>query len=83
MPGSRFVVFEDAGHLPQEAQPQRFAALLTEFWDATEPARLAPDHGSRCCRRGHERLRAKDLADARFFEPLDVDVGARGLWRAL
>ena len=40
MPGSRFVVFEDAGHLPQEAQPRRFAALLTEFCDATEPARL-------------------------------------------
>jgi pimeloyl-ACP methyl ester carboxylesterase len=44
MPGSRFVVFEDAGHLPQEAQPRGFAALLTEFWDATEPARLAHDH---------------------------------------
>jgi pimeloyl-ACP methyl ester carboxylesterase len=44
MPGSRFVIFEGAGHLPQEAQPQRFAALLTEFWDATEPAQLAHDH---------------------------------------
>ena len=44
MPGSRFVVFEDAGHLPQEVQPNRFAALLTEFCDATEPARLTHDH---------------------------------------
>ena len=26
MPGSRFVVFEDAGHMPQEAQPHHFAA---------------------------------------------------------
>jgi pimeloyl-ACP methyl ester carboxylesterase len=44
MPGSRFVVFEGAGHLPQEAQPQRFAALLTEFCEGTEPAQLAHDH---------------------------------------
>ena len=44
MPGSRFVVFEGSGHLPQEAQPRRFAALLAEFCDATVPARLAHDH---------------------------------------
>jgi pimeloyl-ACP methyl ester carboxylesterase len=44
MPGSRFVVFEDAGHMPQEAQPHRFAAVVTEFCDATEPARLTHDH---------------------------------------
>ena len=44
MPGSRFVIFEGSGHLPQEAQPRRFAALLAEFCEATEPARLAHDH---------------------------------------
>jgi pimeloyl-ACP methyl ester carboxylesterase len=44
MPGSRFVVFDDAGHMPQEARPDRFAAVLTEFCDATEPARLTHDH---------------------------------------
>jgi pimeloyl-ACP methyl ester carboxylesterase len=44
MPGSRFVIFEGSGHLPQEAQPRRFAALLAEFCDATEPAQLAHDH---------------------------------------
>jgi pimeloyl-ACP methyl ester carboxylesterase len=44
MPGSRFVSFEDAGHMPQEAQPHRFAAELTGFVDATEPARLTHDH---------------------------------------
>ena len=44
MPGSRFVVFEGAGHMPQEAQPHHFAAVLTEFCEETEPARLTHDH---------------------------------------
>ena len=44
MPGSRFVVFEGAGHMPQEDQPHHFAAVLGEFCDATEPARLTHDH---------------------------------------
>jgi pimeloyl-ACP methyl ester carboxylesterase len=44
MPGSRFEVFPDAGHMPHGADPERFAALLTEFWETTEPAHLAADH---------------------------------------
>jgi len=44
MPGSRFVRFEDAGHMPQEAQPHHFAAVLREFFASTEPARLTHDH---------------------------------------
>ena len=44
MPGSRFEVFPDAGHMPHDADPERFAALLTEFCDGTEAARLAADH---------------------------------------
>ena len=44
MPGSRFVRFEDAGHMPQEDQPHHFAAVLTEFVESTEPARLTHDH---------------------------------------
>jgi pimeloyl-ACP methyl ester carboxylesterase len=44
MPGSRFEVFRDAGHMPHDAEPQRFAALLTEFCDTTDAARLAADH---------------------------------------
>jgi pimeloyl-ACP methyl ester carboxylesterase len=44
MPGSRFVRFEDAGHMPQEDQPHHFAAVLTEFVESTEPARLTADH---------------------------------------
>jgi pimeloyl-ACP methyl ester carboxylesterase len=44
MPGSRFEVFPDAGHMPHDADPERFAALLTEFCEATDAARLTADH---------------------------------------
>jgi pimeloyl-ACP methyl ester carboxylesterase len=44
MPGSRFEVFPDAGHMPHDADPERFAALLTEFCEQTEAAQLPPDH---------------------------------------
>jgi pimeloyl-ACP methyl ester carboxylesterase len=44
MAGSHLVIFEDAGHMPQEDQPHHFAAVLGEFVDTTEPARLAHDH---------------------------------------
>ena len=78
MPGSRFVVFEGAGHLPQEAQPRRFAALLDRVLrrDRARAARRTTT-GSRCCRTGHERRapvgarrvvsrgREPDRADAR------------------
>jgi pimeloyl-ACP methyl ester carboxylesterase len=40
MPGSRLVVFEDAGHFPFLEDPIRFARLLAEFVDETEPAEL-------------------------------------------
>ena len=44
MPGSRFEVFEGAGHMPHDDDPERFAALLTEFCETTEGARLEHDH---------------------------------------
>jgi len=44
MPGSRFEVFPGAGHMPHDADPERFAALLTAFCEATEAARLTADH---------------------------------------
>ena len=44
MPGSRFEVFPGAGHMPHDADPERFADLLTEFCDETDAARLSADH---------------------------------------
>jgi pimeloyl-ACP methyl ester carboxylesterase len=44
MPGSWLEVFPDAGHMPHDADPERFAALLIEFCRTTEPAQLTADH---------------------------------------
>jgi pimeloyl-ACP methyl ester carboxylesterase len=44
MPGSRLEVFSGAGHLPHDADPDRFAAVLTEFCNSTDGARLTADH---------------------------------------
>ena len=44
MPRSRFEVFPDAGHMPHDQDPERFAALLVDFCDATDPAQLTADH---------------------------------------
>ena len=44
MPGSRLEVFPGAGHLPHAADPDRFAAILTEFCDGTDAAELTADH---------------------------------------
>ena len=44
MPGSRFEVFPDAGHMPHDADPDRFVELLTQFCEETDAARLTADH---------------------------------------
>jgi pimeloyl-ACP methyl ester carboxylesterase len=44
MPGSRLEVFAGAGHMPHDADPERFGALLTEFYAGTQAAQLAADH---------------------------------------
>jgi pimeloyl-ACP methyl ester carboxylesterase len=44
MPGSRLEIFPGAGHMPHDADPQRFAALLTEFYAETDAAHLKADH---------------------------------------
>jgi pimeloyl-ACP methyl ester carboxylesterase len=44
MPGSRFEVFPGAGHMPHDADPERFASLLIDFCASTKPARLDFDH---------------------------------------
>jgi pimeloyl-ACP methyl ester carboxylesterase len=40
MPGSRFELFEGAGHFPHLQEPIRFSRLLARFINETEPARL-------------------------------------------
>ena len=44
MPGSEFVTFPDAGHMPHDDDPERFASALIEFCDSTDAAELTHDH---------------------------------------
>jgi pimeloyl-ACP methyl ester carboxylesterase len=40
MPGSRLEIFDDAGHFPQVHDQIRFAGILADFIDETEPASI-------------------------------------------
>jgi pimeloyl-ACP methyl ester carboxylesterase len=40
MPGSRLVLFDDAGHFPHLDDPLRFSRTLEAFFQETEPARV-------------------------------------------
>jgi pimeloyl-ACP methyl ester carboxylesterase len=43
IPGSRLEVFEHAGHFPHHDDPVRFAALIRDFVDTTEPPELGEE----------------------------------------
>jgi pimeloyl-ACP methyl ester carboxylesterase len=43
MPGSRLEIFEGSGHFPHRDHPERFAALLTDFIEGTQPAAISID----------------------------------------
>jgi pimeloyl-ACP methyl ester carboxylesterase len=42
MPGSRYLLYERAGHFPHRDEPRRFADDLLEFMETTAPARIDP-----------------------------------------
>ena len=44
IPGSRLEVFEGAGHFPHCEQPGRFANVLADFMDTTDPSANAATH---------------------------------------
>jgi len=41
MPGSRLVIFDEAGHFPHCEDPGRFVEVLVDFLTTSEPARLS------------------------------------------
>jgi pimeloyl-ACP methyl ester carboxylesterase len=43
MPGSRLEVFAGAGHMPHDADPERFARVLIDFCDRTHAADLSAE----------------------------------------
>jgi len=52
MPGSRLVVFDEAGHFPHHADSARFCALLREHLATTQPASYSKDQWRALLRRG-------------------------------
>jgi pimeloyl-ACP methyl ester carboxylesterase len=40
LPGSRLVLFEGSGHFPHTEEPERFADVLTDFVESTDPLDL-------------------------------------------
>ena len=40
MPGSRLEIFEQSSHFPQSEEPERFAEVLRDFMETTQPAHL-------------------------------------------
>jgi hypothetical protein len=44
MPGSRLEIFSEAGHFPHLEEPVRFAGVLADFMEQTEPARIDEAH---------------------------------------
>jgi pimeloyl-ACP methyl ester carboxylesterase len=61
MPGSRLEIFDQAGHFPQLYDPPRFAGVLTEFLDDTQPAQLTAE-AVRELVRNHDPGSAAELA---------------------
>jgi pimeloyl-ACP methyl ester carboxylesterase len=55
MPGSRLEIFPNAGHFPFQDDPERFAAVLTDFIAGTEPAQLT-DERTRALLRAHAAM---------------------------
>ncbi|HTE59182.1 MAG TPA: alpha/beta fold hydrolase [Solirubrobacteraceae bacterium] len=43
MPGSRLELFEDSGHFPHMDDTVRFVAVMRDFLETTEPAKLDPE----------------------------------------
>jgi pimeloyl-ACP methyl ester carboxylesterase len=44
MPGSRLVIFEEAGHFPHCEVPDQFVEALVDFMTSSAPARLSNAH---------------------------------------
>lgn len=67
LPNSRLEIFDGAGHFPFRRDPDRFLAVLTEFLESTEPARLTRADLQAALRRD------SDL-DAEFDSEFDISV---------
>jgi hypothetical protein len=55
MPGSRLVVFDEAGHFPHHQDPDRFIEILDGFIADTDPVRFDRSRWRRLLREGRPR----------------------------
>lgn len=58
MPGSRLVIFPNAGHMPHVDEPAAFAATLSELMEKTEPADITTERWGEVLRsvKRHKKL---------------------------
>jgi pimeloyl-ACP methyl ester carboxylesterase len=70
MPGSRLEIFEDAGHFPHHADPQRFLSVLGDFLATTKPANYRTRDWRNLLRKG--RPAAEEIAALRIEDALAV-----------
>jgi pimeloyl-ACP methyl ester carboxylesterase len=56
MLGSRLEIFEDAGHLPQLNDPDRFIAVVEDFMATTDPSTFSSERWTELLRSHGERL---------------------------
>lgn len=54
IPGSRFELFDKAGHFPHRDDPQRFTSVLLDFLDTTRPSVIAQEQWWQTLRTGSE-----------------------------
>ncbi len=59
MPGSEFEIFDDAGHFPHHADPERFAELICDFMRRTTPASFDQEEWRGRLRRGRPAIDAE------------------------
>jgi pimeloyl-ACP methyl ester carboxylesterase len=58
VPSSRLEIFEEAGHFPHVDEPLRFAEVLADFIESTEPADVPPERWRELLQRGEAAVRA-------------------------
>jgi pimeloyl-ACP methyl ester carboxylesterase len=61
MPGSRLVVFENAGHFPHRSEPERFNSVLREFLRTSEAAAYSSEQWRALLRTGGPRAARESL----------------------
>jgi pimeloyl-ACP methyl ester carboxylesterase len=77
MPGSRFEVFDDAGHFPHHTDPARFVRVLRDFMEHSVPATYDQSRWRERLRRGQQPPEA-DPVDAADVSTLPNVTPLRG-----